>query len=79
MSRREIVTGTFRVRQADGRTATIEEVTIMVDDPTLTGTLWNAPQQRLEILRLADGGGWVTDNEDGTLRVDNSGECLTRC
>lgn len=74
----EQVTGTFRARRFDGTTATIEEVTIMVEDLTMTGTIWEAPPIRYEILRLV-GGGEVDDLGEGTLTVVNTGERLTRC
>jgi hypothetical protein len=72
------VTATFRAKRADGTTVTIEEVTIKVQDPASTGTIWNAPPTSYTILRLADGSGEVDDMEDGTFWVVNTGERLTR-
>jgi hypothetical protein len=72
------VTDTFRAKRPDGSTVTIEQVTIKVQDPTLTGTMEPAPPTTYKILRLADGSGEVDDMEDGTFWVVNTGECLTR-
>jgi len=71
------VTDTFRARRADGTTVIVEEVTIKVQDPTSTGTIWNAPPTSYTVFRLADGGGEVDDLGDGNLVV-STGERLTR-
>ncbi|HWT12627.1 MAG TPA: hypothetical protein VN231_07730 [Allosphingosinicella sp.] len=75
----ERVTGTFRARRSDGTTVAVEEVTIMAEDPTLTGAIWKAPPLRYEVLRLAGGGGAVSEVGDDALLIDHSGERLTRC
>ena len=72
------VTDTFRARRADGTTVSIEKVAIKVQDPTSTGTIWDAPPASYTMLRLADGSGEVNDMEDGTFWVVNTGESLTR-